>query len=146
MYPNVKLEPAKPEDLDTFLSIWLEGLRPHIERLHKWDEEAEREYNKKQFNSETLQRIILDDKIVGFINLRPADYSTISLGLFCIHKNYRNMKVGTTAFELALKQCAGRCVFLNVLKLSPAVHLYKRFNFKYSHSDDISHYYMKEID
>jgi ribosomal protein S18 acetylase RimI-like enzyme len=141
----VTLQSVIPEDVELFTTLRKSVMREHVERLHSWDEEGEDKYNRSSFCVSTLKSIVTEGRIVGFINLRPADYQTISLGLFCIAKEYQGRGIGTKVLEIvfSFRPCVDTPTFLNVLKGSRAVKLYERFDFQYSHSDSISDYFRR---
>lgn len=137
----INLQQAIQEDLELYLSIWLPSLKPHIEKLHTWKPVAEKEYATSIFRHSTLKRICLNEEIIGFVNLRPADYSSFNLGGFCIKPEYQRKGYGTEVLHQII-QDTDRCIFLNVLTPNiNAARLYKRVGFEYSHSDEISDYY-----
>lgn len=122
---------AEKDDFKHFCDLRKEGMKPHVEREGLiWDEDYENDYHRLMFDQGikygTLHRIIVDDKVVGYMGIAPV----VSIGIW-INKNYTGKGIGTEAINKVLKENRDKKFVLDVFKSSPAKKLYERLGFKY---------------
>lgn len=133
------------EDFQYVYNTRKELFTPHLERIgRKWEEPHETEYAKSSFNPETLRSILLNGVRIGFCNIRFHEGAE-RFGNFCIETKFQNKGIGTKIMQMLAREFdkKNRASILNVLKGSPASHLYKRFGYLPYGSDEISVWYMR---
>lgn len=134
----ISFAPTTPDDLAAFSSLRKAVMREHVERQGlPWDEWEEDLYQARVFGIEGLRSIYLGDERIGFVGVHEKE-NAIEIDRFCLKKEVQNKGIGSRILKQILDEppCRALGVTLNVLKVNPAVRLYKRFGFVFVREDD----------
>jgi len=107
-------------------------MRPYVELTWGvWDDEAQEEFFRRNFSSETVQIIEVEGKDAGLLNVErePAELFLANLQ---IHPSQQNRGIGTAVIEdvVASARSLGLSVRLQVLRTNHnALRLYRRLGF-----------------
>jgi ribosomal protein S18 acetylase RimI-like enzyme len=125
------LREATPEDFDFARGVKLEGLRPYIEKLWGWDDEAEERQFRENFDPATATIISSEHGNVGYYELVDRGFDLFLAGIY-IDSRFRRRGLGTAVLRelLALARARQLPLALRVLKPNPARRLYERLGFR----------------
>ena len=129
---NVKLVKEKNEYfIDYIHKIWHH--HDTVDKLYNCNYDVEVKFGKNEF----YYKIMLDDKVVGFVGLdlrddEILDLHTLYIYRFYIDEEYRNLGIGQQVlYEIKnIAKDMNRDVELDVYGDNPAIHLYKKVGFK----------------
>ena len=130
MARQIDLQQAKAEHYDFALHLYLLTLRPYMQELILWDEQAQREIFAAQWKREEVRIISVDGKDAGW--LQVAELPTeIRLQKFFVSPQYQRSGIGSEVLGnlLATWRSTGKKIVLRVLKNNPARRLYERLGF-----------------
>lgn len=129
------LRAAVPDDVHAVVALKRDVLRADLERLGIWDEARSRERVEHYFAPERTRMIILDDRVVGTVSVRPAPDGTW-LEMFYLRADVQGRGIGTQVLQALLAETPG-IWRLQVLCGSPARALYERHGFAAVEDDGI---------
>ena len=129
---NIKLVKEKNEYfIDYIHKIWHH--HDTVDKLYNCNYDVPIKFGKNEF----YYKIMLDDKVVGFVGLdlrddEILDLHTLYIYRFYIDEEYRNLGIGQQVlYEIKnIAKDMNRDVELDVYGDNPAIHLYERLGFK----------------
>ena len=121
------LRSASEDDVQPMMHIGHEGLRPHVEPLRGWNEEAEKRGFLEHFEIDRVQVILVDGAAVGYVKCVDHNDHRFVDGIY-IAASYRGGGLGTAVLSNMLAE-SDRPVRLRVHKTNPARRLYERLGF-----------------
>lgn len=141
----IAFRPAAEADFETLLALRIRVLRPHLERVGRFDPERARRYFREGYDPTHLRLIDVDGAFAGCVALKP-DGDDLVLEHFYLDDAVQGRGVGGAVLRLLLAEAdaAGKPVRLGVLKGSPAARLYERHGFAWTHAEPFDDYYRRE--
>ena len=102
----------------------------YIAKIWGWDEQWRQEHFTENFDPDTDQVIVLDEKDIGVISIEEKE-DEIFLSKIYILPEYQGRGIGTQLINYLLEVAfnSGLPVTLRVLKTNPAKLLYERLGF-----------------
>lgn len=144
---------AQQDDFTYFHHTRTAAIADHLKRLNQDSSlDSQLDYHRQVFNTDTLHMIFATDvqhqvkyKRVGFVNLKYFE-GFDRIGLFCIEPEFQNKGIGTLVMTELIRRIDldNHAALLNVLRGSPAHHLYRRFDFLPYGSDKYAIWYMRK--
>ena len=116
-------------------------MRVAIERLFGWDQAHQEASFAGWFNPDEVNIIVASGVDVGWIQQRE-DGGAIFLGSICVTPQMQGKGIGTRVIQrlLDLGRQRSQPVTLAVMKINPAIALYKRLGFQITHEDEYKLY------
>jgi len=143
MTAAIAFRPASEADFETLLALRIRVLRPHLERVGRFDPERARRYFREGYDPTHLRLLLVDGAFAGCVALKP-DGDGLVLEHFYIDDGFQGRGLGGAVLRLLLADAAGKAVRLGVLKGSPAARLYQRHGFVWTHSEPYDDYFLRE--
>lgn len=127
----VTLRAATPADYNFAQRLYLDGIRPHAQRLMAWDDAVQTSRFAQQWRVEEAQIILEKDRPVGFAMAR-IDAAEIALLQLYVAPEHQGQGIGSAALHLLLERwaCEDKPIALGVLRDNPARRLYERLGFE----------------
>src|SRR3546814_17215914 len=72
MTPCIAFQPAAEADFETLLALRIRVLRPHLERVGRFDPERARRYFREGYDPGHLRLILVAGAFAGCVALKPA--------------------------------------------------------------------------
>lgn len=132
---SYRLRAATPEDFDEVVALKHDVLRADLARLGIWDEERSRDRVAQYFSPERTRMIVVDERIVGTVSVRPSTDGTW-LEMFYLRAEAQGQGLGTRVLRALLAESPGTWRLL-VLCGSSARSLYERHGFTVVEDDGI---------
>ncbi|MEQ8817318.1 MAG: GNAT family N-acetyltransferase [Thalassobaculum sp.] len=138
----VSFRPAGEVDFETLLDLRIRVLRPHLERVGRFDPERARRYFRAGYDPTHLRLILVDGSFAGCVALKPEGDGLV-LEHFYLDEAVQGRGVGGAVLRrlIAEADAAGLPIRLGVLKGSPAARLYLRHGFAWTHDEPFDDYY-----
>jgi len=116
-------------------------MRVAIERLFGWDQAHQEASFAGWFNPDEVNIIVASGVDVGWIQQRE-DGGAIFLGSIYVTPQMQGKGIGTRVIQrlLDLGRQRSQPVTLAVMKINPAIALYKRLGFQITHEDEYKLY------
>ncbi len=110
----------------------------YITRIWGWDEEEQRQFYAQEWQKLKPSVILYDNKRIGTICVWNDDES-LHIERFYIQPEYQNKGIGSHLVKTILDKAdkEGLMAKLHVLKINPAVSLYKRLGYEVTGEDEI---------
>lgn len=145
MTASIVFRPAAEADFETLLALRIRVLRPHLERVGRFDPERARRYFREGYDPSSLRLIEVDGGFAGCVALKP-DGDGLVLEHFYLDDAVQGRGIGGAVLRLLLAEAdtAGKAVRLGVLKGSPAARLYQRHGFVWTHAEPYDDYFVRE--
>jgi len=145
MTASIAFRPAGEADFETLLALRIRVLRPHLERVGRFDPERARRYFREGYDPTHLRLLLADGAFAGCVALKP-DGDGLVLEHFYIDDGFQGRGLGGAVLRLLLAEAdaAGKAVRLGVLKGSPAARLYQRHGFVWTHDEPYDDYFLRE--
>lgn len=140
---DIRLRACQAEDFDFARQLYFETMRWAIERLFGWDQAHQEANFDGWFNFDEVDIIVADGVDVGWIQQRE-DGGAIFLGSIYVIPEMQKKGIGTRVIQTVLDRGRQRSqpVTLAVMKINPAIALYKRLGFRITDEDEHK-FYMK---
>jgi len=137
---------------DEFGYCWAMYAAESAEMLHSLnldkaaDKSAQAEHFRKRWQSSETRIIYLGPGDVGWLQSRPED-GTLFLAQNFINPDFQNQGLGTAVINHLLGEAAaaGQAMTLGVIRVNPAMRLYKRLGFYVTHEDEAKAYMRREL-
>lgn len=145
MTAAIAFRPASEADFETLLALRIRVLRPHLERVGRFDPERARRYFREGYDPTHLRLILVDDAFAGCVALKP-DGDGLVLEHFYLDDAIQGRGIGGRVLAMLIGEAdfAGKPIRLGVLKGSPAARLYQRHGFAWSHDEPYDDYYVRQ--
>lgn len=145
MTASIFFRPASEANFETLLALRIRVLRPHLERVGRFDPERARRYFREGYDPSSLRLIEVDGGFAGCVALKP-DGDGLVLEHFYIDDGFQGRGIGAAVLRLLLAEAdaAGKAVRLGVLKGSPAARLYQRHGFVWTNEEPYDDYFLRE--
>ena len=141
---DYKIRNATQEDFEAAYNIKKDALQSYVDKTWGWNEEFQRKYHEKDFNTKELKIIEVENKPIGSIKvIDEVNYFNISE--IYIMLKYQSKKIGSTIIKEIIKDSKAKkkTIKLQVLKANErARQLYESMGFETYEVDNI---YLKMI-
>ena len=133
---------ASEADFERLLALRVLVMRPHLERIGRFQPERARARFREAFDPANMRLILVDGAFAGCVSLATAA-DHLTLGQFYLAPTHQGRGIGGEVLALLLAEAdaAGLPVHLSVLKESPAARLYERHGFIRTGDDEWDVYY-----
>ena len=129
--PQYALRGGTPEDFSFAEAIYIDAMRPLMQKLARWNEAERRAALRRSFKAADTSIVILDGRDIGWMQIseRDTDYNLAQLQLL---DDYCGLGIGTRLIGALLDKAVreGRTVSLSVIRINRAIGLYKRLGFR----------------
>ena len=130
--PLFTLRPATSADYEWLWQLKRQTMRPYVEQTWgTWDEAAQEAFFRRNFSSETVQIIQVDDQNAGLLNVEQ-ERGELFLANLQISPAWQNRGLGTAVIRTVLESARSlqQSVRLQVLRVNTAaLRLYARLGF-----------------
>lgn len=139
---TISFRAASEADFEPLLALRIAVMRPHLERLGRFDPERARARFRAGYDPAWLRLIDDAGVFAGCVSLKP-DGEALLLEHFYLRAEAQGRGLGAAVLALLLAEAdaAGRAVRLGVLRDSPAARFYERQGFRFTHADAWDRYY-----
>ena len=128
MLNGVRFRPAAEADFEALHDLSVRTMRPHLERIGRWDPERRRRNARKAFDAGGIRVIECDGAMLGCVGFRRhGDHAEITA--FFLEPHCQSQGLGGAILRALVSEAAGLPVHLEVLKHSPAMRFYERAGF-----------------
>lgn len=130
-FSQIKLIPADESYYEFFFNLKKAAMGPYVKKIWGWDDAFQREKLAEEWPQETeLQIILYDQQPTGSI-LVKHETGHFHIGRFYLLPEYQNKGIGSYILNNELKKADRKKLktTLAVLKVNPAIALYKRHGF-----------------
>ncbi len=138
----IAFEAASEADFERLLALRVQVMRPHLERIGRFQPERARARFREAYDPAHMRLIVVDGALAGCVSLK-AEAGFYELGQFYLTPEHQGRGAGGAVLArlLAETDAAGLPVRLNVLKQSPAARLYERHGFVRTHEEEWDVFY-----
>jgi putative hydrolase of the HAD superfamily len=143
-YALIKTVPADASHREFCYRVKKAAMGEYIARVWGgWDEKVQRKFHAREWQEKRPQIILYGDQPIGTIFIFK-DEKYLDIEKFYIHPEYQNKGIGSYLLKQVLDDAekTGLTARLAVLKINPAVSLYRRHGFESVKEDDL--FYFKE--
>lgn len=133
---QIALRPARSEDFDYCRRLYFAGMAKIIEEL-ALDRAAQNTGFQEQWVMNEVQIITLDGSDAGWLQTKIQGNKLFLAQIF-VDSPFQCRGIGTEVMNRLICEAAraGQAMVLGVVKINPAVRLYKRLGFQITHEDD----------
>lgn len=124
----IGFRPATEADFEWVLDLSIRVMRPHLERIGRFDPARRRARMRAQFDAGGVHLIERADTPIGCLALRPRG-EAMELQSFFLHAAEQGRGLGAAIFAQLRAQHPGRGWWIEVLKESPARRFWERQGF-----------------
>ncbi len=138
----INIRPAIPNDSDFVYQVKVDALKDYIAKTWGWDDVAQQEFHRNAFRSEKIQIISHDEVDAGFLVVEERE-EEIRLNEINLLKRFQGNGIGSEIIRAIQRDAArhGKRIWLQVLKVNPAIRLYERLGFR-TYAETDTHYQM----
>ena len=139
---TISFHPASEADFEPLLALRIAVMRPHLERLGRFEPERARARFRAGYDPAWLRLIHEAGVFAGCVSLKPAGEGLL-LEHFYLPPEAQGRGLGAAVLALLLAEAdrAGKAVRLGVLRDSPAARFYERHAFRFTRADAWDRYY-----
>jgi GNAT superfamily N-acetyltransferase len=143
---RISLRHAVAQDFEYCKRLYFAGMKNIIEELGL-DMAAQTATFPEQWASEQVRIISADGSDVGWLQSDVRDEGLFVAQLF-VDGPFQGQGIGTEVVKQLIGEAAGhnQAVSLAVVKINPALRLYKRLGFRITHQDDRKFYMTRDPD
>ncbi len=123
------LRPAAEADFEPLLALSIRAMRPHLERLGRFDPERRRARMRRQFEAGILRVIERAGALAGCIGVEEKG-GWVEIHSLFLDTDAQGAGLGARVFAAILAEHPGRALRLEVLKESPARRFWERQGFR----------------
>jgi len=122
--------PATSDDHDFVYRVKIDALKEYITETWGWDDRVQREFHEKNFSPVNMRIIHNGDADVGFWVVEEVK-DEIRLNEINLLRRFQRQGIGTQIIQKIQGDAVakGKRVWLQVLKVNPAIQLYERLGF-----------------
>lgn len=134
-----KIRNSTQEDFEAAYSIKKDALQSYIDKTWGWNEEFQRKYHEKHFDTKNLQIIEVQNEPVGSLEILDNEDHLLISGLYIMQK-YQSKKIGSTIINEIIEDSKAKkkTIKLQVLKANErAKQLYESLGFETYMVDNI---------
>ena len=134
----ITLIPAEESHYEFIYNLKKEVYYDYITRIWGWDEDAQIEFFAQEWQKLKPTVILYNKKPIGSICVWD-DNESIHIERFYILPEYQNKGIGSHLVKTVLDKAdkEGLMARLHVLKINPAISLYKRHDYEVTSEDEI---------
>ncbi|UWZ82576.1 GNAT family N-acetyltransferase [Occallatibacter riparius] len=134
---DLRLRAYCANDFEFARGLYFQTMRWAIERIFGWDQAFQEANFVEWFKPDEISIIVADGADVGWIQQR-LDGEAIFLGSIYIAPAMQRKGIGTRVIQatLDLARLRHQVVTLAVMKINPALALYERLGFRFTHQDE----------
>ncbi len=138
---DVSLRPYNVRDFEFARQLYFETMRWAIERVFGWDQNRQEASFAGWFSPGEVSIITADGLDVGWIQ-RRNEHQTIFLGSIYVVPAMQRRGIGTRVIKALIDSAReqSKVLTLGVMKINPALGLYKRLGFQITHDDEYKFY------
>ncbi len=126
--PAFSLRPAVEADFEAVLALPIRAMRPHLERIGRFDPDRRRARMRRQFDAGILRVIEQGGGMAGCVGVDAAAAEVEIHSLF-LDEHAQGRGLGAAVFRALLAEFPGRPVRIEVLKESRARCFWERQGF-----------------
>jgi len=140
---NYALRQAREDDFIFLYNLKVTCLKDYVAATYGWDDEYQLQRFTSYFDPSTMQIIVVDDHDVGHLSVEDSGDELYIAGIYLLPA-WQNQGLGTSVLMDILTAAAGSeiGVYLQVLRVNPAVRLYERLGFAIFEETD-THFKMR---
>jgi len=130
---------ATPNDYEIAYNIKKDALQSYVDKTWGWNEEFQRKYHEKHFDTKNLQIIEVQKEPVGSLEILDKEDRLFISGFYIMQK-YQSKNIGSTIIRNIIKdsEAEKKTIKLNVLKANErAKELYESLGFETYMVDNI---------
>jgi GNAT superfamily N-acetyltransferase len=141
-----RFAPVSEADFEPLLTIRIDVMREHLERVFRYEPERARRVFREAFGEPGLRLILVGDEVAGCVAFRPRD-DFIEIDSFYLGRQHQNQGLGTEILKALLVEADAlrKPIRLGVLHGSPADRFYERHGFVTIGQDDVERYYERLV-
>jgi ribosomal protein S18 acetylase RimI-like enzyme len=141
---HITLRAARDQDFDYCWAVYTAQSAWMVRALNL-DKAAQAEHFQKKWSARETRLIECENVNIGWLQTRPQD-GTVFLAQFFIDLAFQNQGIGTHVMRQLLKDAAegNSAMTLAVVRINPAMNLYKRLGFYVTHEDEEKAYMRRE--
>ncbi len=141
---QITFRTATEDDFEALLDLRMRTLRPHLERLGRYDPVRGRERFRRGFSPDHTRLILADGAVAGCVTLKEIP-AGLEIEHFYLEPALQNGGIGSEVLRrlLAEADTLGLPVTIGVLKQSPAARFYRRQGFAFSHEGPFDNYFVR---
>lgn len=130
----IKFRAIEASDYDFLWLLHKAALKKYVTATWGWNEDWQREYFAKEFNTENGKIIVFENQDVGFLwyRVNQSENSLVSIKLL---PEFQNKGIGTEIIKELIEN-SDKSITLQVLKINPARCLYERMGFMVSSENE----------
>ena len=129
--PKFILRPARRDDYDFAVELYIDSMRPLMTGLGRWDETERRAALRRSFKAADAQIIAIDGNDIGWIQIseRDTDYNLAQIQILDGHCG---RGIGTQLIRDLIERARreGKTVSLSAVRTNRAIGLYERLGFR----------------
>lgn len=143
---NLRFAGTDENDADSLASLRVAAMRESLERVGRFNEERARQRFLSGFSPAFTRKVILDDKLIGFVVLRPGENDDWWLEHLYIAPAHQQAGIGSWVLGQVCAEAdqAARRLRVGALKESDSNRFYMRHGFRLSHQEEWDNYYVRE--
>lgn len=122
--------PATSDDYEFVYQVKVDALKEYIAQTWGWDDRVQREFHERNFSPENMQIIRHDEADAGFLVVEEMK-DEIRLNEINLLRRFQRKGIATEIIQKIQGDASAkeRRVWLQVLKVNPAIRLYERLGF-----------------
>ena len=129
------LRPATEQDFEPVLALSIRAMRPHLERIGRFDPERRRSRMRLPFDAGILRIIERNGALAGCVGVLVRD-AWVEIHSLFLDTHAQGSGLGEAVFRVILAEHPGRVFRLEVVKQSPARRFWDRLGFVQYGEDD----------
>ena len=136
---DFKIRDATSKDFEAAYNIKKDALQSYVNKTWGWNEEFQRKYHEKHFETKNLQIIEVRKEPVGSLEILDKEDHLLISGLYIIQK-FQSKNIGSTIIRNIIKDTNSekKTIKLNVLRANErAMQLYESLGFETYMVDNI---------
>ena len=144
--PDWRFGPISEADFEPLLTLRIEVMREHLERVFRYKPSRARRLFREHFDEPGMRLILQGDTRIGCVGFRTAD-DCLKIDSFYLERRFHNSGLGTTILKALLAEADAqkKPVRLEVLTGSKADRFYLRHGFVMLRQDEIEAEYERPV-